>query len=219
MTIESIIKESWILLDLVISVILGFLIGLERKIRFKEAGIRTHTIVCLGSALMMAISMNAFGTQSDAGRVAAQIVSGIGFLGAGMIIYKRNAVKGLTTAAGVWATAGVGMACGARLYLLATGATAIMIAVQCILHIKCRLFRMKKYYTLRVEFVCNNQEDKIVKDIFGIEHFIHISAIKEGEDIVYKATLSAAVEPRSVAINQIFKLYPFIKKIERGESD
>ncbi len=215
----TISDELRIVLDLIVSVVLGFLIGLERKSRFKEAGIRTHTLVCLGSALMMTLSLYAFGNSSDKGRVAAQIVSGIGFLGAGMIIYKKNAVKGLTTAAGVWATAGVGMACGARLYFLATGATLIMIAVQCILHIKCRLFRMKKYYTLRVEFVCNNDEDKIVKEIFGIEHFTNIVATKEGEDVIYKATVSADAEPRSTAINNIFKEYPFIRKIERGEND
>ncbi len=215
----TISEELRIVLDLVVAVILGFLIGLERKSRFKEAGIRTHTLVSLGSALMMTLSLYAFGNGSDKGRVAAQIVSGIGFLGAGMIIYKKNAVKGLTTAAGVWATAGVGMACGARLYFLATGATIIMIAVQCILHIKCRLFRMKKYYTLRVEFVCNNDEDKIVKEIFGIEHFTHFIATKEGEDVIYKATVSADIEPRSTAVNNIFKEYPFIRKIERGESE
>ena len=84
------------------AVILGFAIGFERKLRFKEAGIRTHTIVCGGSALIMVVSKYAFADSPDydASRVAAQIVSGIGFLGAGMIIYRRQAVHGLTTAAG-----------------------------------------------------------------------------------------------------------------------
>ena len=215
----SIPEELRIILDLALSVVLGFFIGLERKSRFKEAGIRTHTLVCFGSALMMALSLNAFGEHSDTGRVAAQIVSGIGFLGAGMIIYKKNAVKGLTTAAGVWAAAGVGMACGARLYFVAIGAAVIMIAVQCILHIKCKLFRMKKYYTLKVEFICNNDEDKIVKDLLGVEHFSHFIVSREGDDLVYRATVSADTEPRSADVNKIIKDYPFIRKIERGESD
>ena len=96
-------KEELIyLLRIVYAVALGFAIGFERKLRFKEAGIRTHTIVCAGSALIMVVSKYAFSDVNgyDGSRVAAQIVSGIGFLGAGMIIYRREAVHGLTTAAG-----------------------------------------------------------------------------------------------------------------------
>lgn len=74
---------------------------MERKFRYKEAGIRTHTIVSIGAALMMIISRHAFGSEADSARVAAQIVAGIGFLGAGIIVYKKNVVHGLTTAAGV----------------------------------------------------------------------------------------------------------------------
>jgi len=128
-------EELRILLDLLLSVVLGFAIGFERKIRSKEAGIRTHTIVYMGSALMMIVSKYAFGNNADTARVAAQIVTGIGFLGAGIIVYKRHEVRGLTTAAGVWATAGVGMACGGRLYIIAIGATLLMIAAQLLFHL------------------------------------------------------------------------------------
>lgn len=109
------------------AVALGFAIGFERKLRFKEAGIRTHTIVCAGSALIMVVSKYAFSdiAEYDASRVAAQIVSGIGFLGAGMIIYRKQVVHGLTTAAGVWATAGVGMAAGGGLYIVAAGVSLV----------------------------------------------------------------------------------------------
>lgn len=138
-------EEAIYLVRILYAVALGFAIGFERKLRFKEAGIRTHTIVCAGSALIMVVSKYAFSDSPDfdASRVAAQIVSGIGFLGAGMIIYRRQAVHGLTTAAGVWATAGVGMAAGGGLYLVSAGATVILIAVQCILHLKCKLFTTK----------------------------------------------------------------------------
>ena len=112
--LEILKEEAPLLLDLLLSVVLGFVIGFERKLRMKEAGIRTHTIVCVGAALMMVVSMHAFGDAADSARVAAQIVSGVGFLGAGMIVYKQHEVHGLTTAAGVWATAGVGMACGGQ---------------------------------------------------------------------------------------------------------
>ena len=129
------------LVRILYAVVLGFAIGFERKLRFKEAGIRTHTIVCAGSALIMVVSKYAYADspEFDASRVAAQIVSGIGFLGAGMIIYRRQAVHGLTTAAGVWATAGVGMAAGGGLYIVSVGAAAILIAIQCVLHLKCKL--------------------------------------------------------------------------------
>ena len=96
--------ENWLfqletLIGLLLSVALGFCIGLERKQRFKEAGIRTHTIVCVGAALMTIISTNI--GNGDPGRIAAQIVTGVGFVGAGMIVYKQHEVKGLTTAAGI----------------------------------------------------------------------------------------------------------------------
>ena len=111
--LEECMIQLGMLPDVLLSVLLGFIIGLERKQRFKEAGIRTHTIVCFGAAIMTVISKNI--GAGDPGRIAAQIVSGVGFLGAGMIVYKQHEVKGLTTAAGIWATAGVGMACGAGL--------------------------------------------------------------------------------------------------------
>ena len=95
------LEQFYWILDLVLAAFLGFLIGLERKFRYKEAGIRTHTIVSIGAALMMIISRHAFGSEADSARVAAQIVAGIGFLGAGIIVYKKNVVHGLTTAAGV----------------------------------------------------------------------------------------------------------------------
>ena len=105
-------QELIYLLRLVISAVLGFAIGFERKARYKEAGVRTHTIVTVGSCIIMLVSKYGF-EGADSARVAAQIVSGIGFIGAGMIVYKRQAIQGLTTAAGIWTTAGVGMAVGA----------------------------------------------------------------------------------------------------------
>ena len=149
---EVIIRELQYLISVLLAVVLGFAIGYERKLRFKEAGIRTHTIVCAGSALIMVVSKYGFGdsVETDASRVAAQIVSGIGFLGAGIIIYRKHEIHGLTTAAGVWATSGVGMATGAGLYIIAVGATAILIGVQCLFHINCKLFRTKKYFQIKL---------------------------------------------------------------------
>jgi putative Mg2+ transporter-C (MgtC) family protein len=108
--------------------VLGGLIGFERELRAKEAGLRTHFVVALGSALFMIISQYGFvGNQHDAARVAAQVVSGIGFIGAGVIIFQKNAVRGVTTAAGLWVAAAIGLACGARMYPVSVAATLMTI--------------------------------------------------------------------------------------------
>ncbi len=120
---------DWILIfRLVAAGLLGGLIGMEREFRAKEAGVRTHFIVALGSALFMIISEFAFeGKQHDAARVAAQVVSGIGFIGAGVIIFQRNVVRGVTTAAGLWVAAAIGLACGDGMYPVAIAATLLTV--------------------------------------------------------------------------------------------
>ena len=117
---------------LVLAGVLGALIGAEREYRAKTAGTRTHFLVALGSALLMIVSQYGFmgpavaGTHTaDASRVAAQIVSGIGFIGAGTILVQKHAVHGLTTAAGLWVAAGIGMASAGGLYVLAVAATVL----------------------------------------------------------------------------------------------
>lgn len=131
------IKNKIIMLDLILRIfiagVLGGLIGLEREYRGKAAGFRTHFLVALGSALFMVLSMYGFDealTKSnvsyDPSRIASQIVTGIGFIGAGAIIFQKR-IHGLTTAAGVWVTAAIGMTCGSSLYLLAVATTIIVL--------------------------------------------------------------------------------------------
>ena len=111
----------------------GTVIGLDREYRVKDAGFRTHFLVALGSALMMVVSQYGFeeflashdGLRLDPSRIAAQVVSGIGFIGAGTIIIHRQLVRGLTTAASLWATAGIGLAAGAHMYVVAAAATVL----------------------------------------------------------------------------------------------
>ncbi|MFF2650078.1 MgtC/SapB family protein [Streptomyces sp. NPDC058045] len=114
------------------ALLLSSLIGLEREVRQKGAGLRTHTLVGVGSALFMEVSVRGFGgvlglenVSFDPSRGAAQVVSGIGFIGGGLIFVRRDAVRGLTTAVTVWLTCAIGMACGGGLPLLAIGATAV----------------------------------------------------------------------------------------------
>lgn len=217
--LEEIFCQLWMLPDLILSILLGFVIGFERKIRFKEAGIRTHTIVCFGAALMMVISKYAFGSEADSARVAAQIVSGVGFLGAGMIVYKQHEVKGLTTAAGVWATAGVGMACGGGLYLVAFGATALLILAQCIFHLNCRVFRSRKYYSVKIEFLYTGEENLKIKEIFGTDRFNHLVIKREEGQVTYSATLTTDKEFSSSWLNEIMAENSFILSLERCDND
>ncbi|MBE7022268.1 MAG: MgtC/SapB family protein [Ruminococcaceae bacterium] len=131
----------------------GIVVGLERKNRSKEAGIRTHFVVACGAALIMIISKYAFfdviqsgaygsaDVRLDPSRVASTIASGIGFLGAGMIFVHKNTITGLTTAAGIWATSGLGMAIGSGMYVLGIAATLLILIAQLILHL--RIFRTK----------------------------------------------------------------------------
>lgn len=133
-----------IFLKLGTATLLGAMIGFEREVHGKEAGFRTNSIVCLGSALVMIVSLQVFelykdvSQSADPARIAAQVVSGVGFLGAGAIIRFPQGVKGLTTAAGVWVAAGIGLACGLGQYYAATMTT---ILVLCILAVFSRVDR------------------------------------------------------------------------------
>ena len=216
---ENILEELQNLISVLVAVVLGFAIGYERKLRFKEAGIRTHTIVCAGSALIMVVSKYGFGdsVEADASRVAAQIVSGIGFLGAGIIIYRRHEIHGLTTAAGVWATSGVGMAAGAGLYIVAIGATVILIAVQCLFHLNCKFFRTKKYFQLKICFVSGGKENGVIKELFQADRFNRLVIERKGSETIYHATLNTDKEYSSQQLSEIMAENPFIKSIERGD--
>jgi len=126
---------------LLIAVLCGAAIGFERSRRQKEAGIRTHIMVTLGSALVVIVSKYGFldvagapGINVDVSRMAANIITGVSFLGAGVIFLRGGYVKGLTTAAGIWSTAGIGCAIGAGLYAIGVSATAMVIVIQIILH-------------------------------------------------------------------------------------
>ena len=130
-------------LRIIIAAACGGAIGLERSKRQKEAGIRTHLIVALGAALMMVVSKYAFfdvvllpdaRISVDASRIAANVITGVSFLGAGVIFVKDLSIKGLTTAAGIWATSGVGMAVGAGMYAVGIVSTVLIIILQIVLH-------------------------------------------------------------------------------------
>lgn len=135
------------ILRLALSALFGGIIGLEREIRLKGAGIRTHLIVCFASCMMMLVSkygffdMLEFASQNgyetmklDPSRISAGLVTAIGFLGAGTIFARTKKITGLTTAAGLWATVGIGMTTGAGMYVISIFGMAFIVAIQAVLH-------------------------------------------------------------------------------------
>lgn len=170
------------ILRLVLSCVCGIAIGVERKNRAKEAGVRTHCVVACASCLMMLVSIYGFtnlvGTPGivdfDPTRIAAQIVSGIGFLGAGMIFIKRQSINGLTTAAGIWATAGIGMAIGTGMYVVGIVATVLILITQILLHLDTKVLKMPKMRVLTVYNIKERNYTEKVKNLLE-EYKISIS--------------------------------------------
>ncbi|MDP8292710.1 MAG: MgtC/SapB family protein [Candidatus Orphnella occulta] len=127
------LTEVQMVIRLLYAAVLGGVVGIEREVHEKAAGFRTHILVCIGSCVIMLTSMHIFDIYNgiadvDPGRIAAQVVSGIGFLGAGTIIRSRVSVVGLTTAASLWSIAGVGLAVGSGLFIVSAFATVLILA-------------------------------------------------------------------------------------------
>lgn len=167
---QEIMFQLECILRIVLSGLCGLIVGYERKRRGKGAGTRTHLVVALASALMMIVSKYGFSdmaqvaadvydTRLDPSRLASQIVTGVGFLGAGMIYFNRGTITGLTTAAGIWATSGVGMAIGAGMYFIGILTTVIMIVAQTILHQNIKLSGIK--VEEQITFVIENTDEAV----------------------------------------------------------
>lgn len=168
------------ILRLLLAGIMGAVIGLDREYRAKEAGYRTHFLVSLGSALIMIVSQHGFGeildtpnVNLDPSRIASQVVTGIGFIGAGTIILHKQIVRGLTTAAGIWATSGIGLAIGAGMYTLGISATILTLIG---LEVLSFLFKSVGMKSSAVEFSTDNKEtlNQLVKK-FNSKDFMIVS--------------------------------------------
>ncbi len=199
-------KIEW-LYQILCGALLGVTVGYERHNQSKEAGIRTHTFVAMGSALLVIISKYGFtDTRSfDSARVAAGIISGIGFLGAGVIFVRKDVIHGLTTAAGIWTTSAIAMCIGAGMYVLSAIAAVLMLIIQTIF--KSDSFRHIPKTTanllIRVEqgtstrdiddafrslgLVC--QDNKIVKDRDNDNGWIILSEVVSQKDIEFEQVL------------------------------
>ena len=165
--IADINSNGFYIVRMLIACICGIFIGFERSRRQKDAGIRTHMIVALGAALAMIVSKYGFfdllefeGLRADASRIASNVITGVGFLGAGVIFVRDVSIKGLTTAAGIWTTASVGLAIGAGMYTVGIGATIVMIIFQLGFH---KFFRRLENTVNEFTVVIRDNNDSVKK--------------------------------------------------------
>ena len=219
---EYLAVQLGVMLKLIVSGICGAVIGYERKNRLKEAGIRTHMLVAFGSTLIMIVSKYGFsdvlglmGYELDPSRIAAQIVSG--FLGAGMIFIKKQSISGLTTAAGIWATAGIGMSIGAGLYFPGIAAAVLVFLVQEVLHRDFKWINIPG--TKQIVIQTDNGGDSVsfIQEKF-LEHRLEIIDLKavKAEDGMMEIELYVKMPP-NYEVSKLLDLFsgnPYIKMIE-----
>ena len=192
---------------LVLAAIFGTIIGLDREYREKEAGFRTHFLVSLGSALMMIVSQYGFseilthdGVSLDPSRIAAQVVSGIGFIGAGTIIFNHQIVRGLTTAASLWATAGIVLTAGAGMSWLALAATILTLVA---LEGLSLVFRSLGSRRMVVVFSASDRTgvadtlDRIRTDGYMVVSYEVVPQVVGGDGITYRVTMVVKAKPGS----------------------
>ena len=205
-------------LKMFLATFMGAIIGFERKNRNKEAGIRTHAIVCLASALIMIVSKYGFFDVKDfdAARVAAQVISGIGFLGAGLIFVKNNTLSGLTTAAGVWATAGIGLAMGAGLYFVSSFGTLLIVIVQVLMHKDS--FLTKERFVITFEIEKESSFNSIQEIRTGLEklqlEINNVEILKKSSTVIVKFYALVPVDFERNHLEDILLIDERVRKIE-----
>lgn len=201
---------------------MGAAIGYEREYHAKEAGLRTHLLVALGSCLFMILSIYGFDfmlgrdhVSFDPSRIAAQVVTGIGFIGAGTIILQKQVVRGLTTAAGLWVTAAIGLACGNGMYWLALVTTVIVLVSLGLINVYLPYFSQKEHtvtflvedYTILTKMMENLHREKITV----LNYEMH----KDAEENNGKMLVS--LEIRMKRYNNIKEISAILKNFEKVE--
>lgn len=218
------LMDKSMLIDILLAVVLGFAIGFEREITNKWAGLRTHILVCLGACIFTLLSIHAFpiyahSPQADPARVAAQVITGIGFIGGGTVLRHGYSIYGLTTAATLWISASIGMACGCGFRTLAVFSTVLAVGVLVLIRIFEKEYIHRGSKTpkrMKVSFLClNSAADDIYAAI--IEKFKTLSEINTKSaqnDSKTKITFTACVFDR----NPLKFMHKQLKEIEGIES-
>ena len=195
--------DIWkILIRIGLAILAGFLIGLENRHRSKEAGLKTHTLLCLTASVLIIISKYAFydlvkfsGIQYDASRIASNIVTGLCFLGAGMVLYRKDTVKGLTSAVSICLTIAVGMCFGSGLLITGGIVAVLTILLQILLHAK--FLKVQKMIICKAKFILDDEYIKHFKKVFEIEHFNQFKIVKEDEKDIVEVEFNYRVKKTS----------------------
>ena len=205
-----------IIIKIALSLLFGGLVGIERELKHKPAGLRTTILICLGSAVFMLVGINitkTFGGISDPARIAAQVVTGIGFLGAGAIIQSRGFVHGLTTAASIWVVAGIGMAVGTGFYLMAFCVTlSVMIVLNLILFIEKALRGgiFQRYIIISKSVDC-------IFDALKETQFLNALTLEKLKKTDNNVTFTISFEGKSDIQDEVFKNIGKAEGIEKIE--
>lgn len=198
-------NPEWIL-RILCAVLVGSLIGYERYSQSKEAGVRTHAVVALASCLMMIISQNAFpeADKYDAARIASQVVSGMGFLGAGMIFVKQGSIQGLSTAAGMWATCAIGLAIGAGMYIIGLFSSVVVYFIQKSLPRFFPFVSPRSILKLMIVVNPNSNLEKLNNKLveIGYSHSENMINSNENGEIVVKTEISTH---KNISINSVLE--------------
>lgn len=220
-------SELMYIFRIIVAGMCGIIIGYERKNRSKEAGIRTHFVVACAAALMMIVSKYGFydlikmaaldgvDVRLDPSRIASCIVSGVGFLGAGMIFVHKQTVKGLTTAAGIWATAGIGMAIGSGLYIVGIIFTMLIYCAQILLHSNSKFLNPPQLRHLKIEGVdrtgyINELSEKLTELNISVDE-VDVSRNAEEKTFEYSITIET---PQDIKEEEILSAIEFDASIE-----
>lgn len=210
---ENFIFQLELFFRIILAFFCGAFIGRERKYRGKGAGTKTHAIVAIASCLLMIISQYGFmdfvknysGTgvniNHDPSRIAAQIVTGIGFLGAGMIFIHKKTITGLTTAAGIWATAGIGMSVGAGMYFISIATTLLIIIVQYLSHTKLKFFTPATEIDIILTVSNKDSALRHIDEIFD-EEDIHITNVQT----IYRANETFKIVITASSVHEFDKI-------------
>lgn len=214
------------------AIALGFILGFEREITNKYAGLRTHILVCLGACIFTVISIYGFPMFAghipdyhpngirDTARVAAQVVTGIGFIGAGTVLRNGPTVFGLTTAATLWMAASIGMACGSGMYGVATLATFASVLVLTLIRVferKVLSCSSKNIRRLKVTLFCQQEEVDSIKD-FMTENFKSVEALKIQKLFENPEKIKISMTVEIVSKKPIQSLYKKVEKLKGVDS-
>ena len=216
--------DIWkLLIRVAFAIVAGLIIGIDSNNRLKDAGIKTHTLLCMTACLLMIISKYGFyelskfeGIQYDASRVSSTIISGLCFIGAGMVFYKQNTVKGLTTAVSLCLTIAIGMCFGSGLIITGFVVVIVDVILQFVLHKNIGLFKHNKLIVLNAKFYAEDGYIERFKKIFEIDHFEHFKMIKEDDKTIIEVEFLYKIKISSEEIFEITKNEPQIIMIEKN---